>query len=175
MKSTEQNGSTQALAAKKKQRRALIGAISTAGVVGAAKLPGQWTRPVVDQVLLPSHAATTDDSGSSPGANSTSSFITTVTQNCVVTCAQGIMNFYTTSYSADTTVAVVSMFYDGTQIQCTDSLGGMTSTALGGASYCNVYTVPNTQTTFTYLSDYFCSWASSTSNAICTVTQTSSA
>ncbi len=173
MKSTEQNVSTQELATKKKQRRALIGAISTAGVVGAAKLPSQWTRPIVDQVLLPSHAVTTDDSDSS-GATSTSSFITTVTKNCVVTCAEGIMNFYTTSYvTFNTNSAIVSEYNAGSQRQCIDSLGGMTSTALGTSTFYS-YTIPAHQTTNSWYDDYFCSWGSSTSNAICTVTQTSS-
>jgi len=42
--------------AKRAKRRALLGAISGAGMIGAAKLPGQWARPVVDHVLLPAHA-----------------------------------------------------------------------------------------------------------------------
>lgn len=41
----------------KTSRRTLLKAISAAGVVGAAKLPEQWGRPVVDHVLLPAHAA----------------------------------------------------------------------------------------------------------------------
>jgi len=43
--------------APKARRRSLLKAISAAGVVGAAKLPKQWGRPVVDHVLLPAHAA----------------------------------------------------------------------------------------------------------------------
>jgi hypothetical protein len=37
------------------RRRALLGAISAAGVAGAVQLPQQWTRPVVDHVVLPAH------------------------------------------------------------------------------------------------------------------------
>jgi len=38
-------------------RRALLAAISGVGIAGATRLPSQWSRPVVDHVLLPAHAA----------------------------------------------------------------------------------------------------------------------
>lgn len=37
-------------------RRALLAAISGAGVAGAMRLPSQWSRPVVDHIMLPAHA-----------------------------------------------------------------------------------------------------------------------
>ena len=43
---------------KQKQRRAILSAITAAGAVGAAKLPTQWSRPVIDSALLPVHADT---------------------------------------------------------------------------------------------------------------------
>jgi len=42
---------------RRSTRRALLAAISGAGVAGAMRLPSQWSRPVVDHVLLPAHAA----------------------------------------------------------------------------------------------------------------------
>jgi len=42
--------------AKRVKRRVLLAAISAAGLAGTARLPSQWTRPVVDHVLLPAHA-----------------------------------------------------------------------------------------------------------------------
>jgi len=38
------------------RRKLLFGL--TSGVAGASQLPGQWTRPIVDSVLLPAHAQT---------------------------------------------------------------------------------------------------------------------
>jgi len=43
---------------QRQRRRALLAAISAAGVAGGAELPRQWARPVVDHVLLPAHAQT---------------------------------------------------------------------------------------------------------------------
>jgi len=40
------------------RRKLLLGATAVAG--GAAALPTSWTKPVVDTVLLPAHAETTD-------------------------------------------------------------------------------------------------------------------
>ena len=112
----------------KAKRRALLGAISTAGVVGAAKLPGQWTRPVVDHVLLPAHAATTDDTGAAGSGVtgvSTSTFITTVTSNCVVTCtsAYGLHVGRTEAHTANgSAVMLYSNYFSYTQ--CSDPFGG---------------------------------------------------
>ena len=48
------------------QRRAALKCILVSGglVSGTGALPKSWTRPVIDSVVLPSHAATTDDTGS---------------------------------------------------------------------------------------------------------------
>lgn len=40
-------------------RRRLLQAVTAAGIGGAAMLPTQWSRPVVDSVLLPAHAQAT--------------------------------------------------------------------------------------------------------------------
>jgi len=42
---------------RRETRRALLATISGIGLAGAARLPSQWSRPVVDHVLLPAHAA----------------------------------------------------------------------------------------------------------------------
>ena len=47
--------------ARMARRRGLLGVISAVGGVGATKLPEQWTRPVVDSVLLPAHAQSTEE------------------------------------------------------------------------------------------------------------------
>jgi len=49
------------------RRKVLIGL--SGGIIGAIQLPESWTKPVVDAVILPSHAATTDDSGTLPSEN----------------------------------------------------------------------------------------------------------
>ncbi len=52
------------------KRRKLLKSIATLSGVGAAgQLSSTWVKPVVDSVVLPAHATTTDASGSSPGAN----------------------------------------------------------------------------------------------------------
>lgn len=49
-----------------KTRRKLLFAL-TSGIVGASQLPKSWTKPVVNAVLLPAHAQTTDtDAGPTP-------------------------------------------------------------------------------------------------------------
>ena len=51
-------------ATENSRRRALKSALLTGGIVaGSNVLPQKWARPVVDSVILPSHADTTDDSG----------------------------------------------------------------------------------------------------------------
>lgn len=52
-------------------RRRLLQVLSFGGVAAAAKtLPDQWTKPVVDQVLLPAHAQMSPGGGpGGPGAD----------------------------------------------------------------------------------------------------------
>ncbi len=51
------------------RRKVLIGLGS--GLAGVSQLPKAWTKPVVDSVLLPAHATTSDEDGSLPGGNVT--------------------------------------------------------------------------------------------------------
>lgn len=46
------------------RRRTLLAAIATGGAVASSELPGRWSRPLIDSVMLPAHAQTspTDDS-----------------------------------------------------------------------------------------------------------------
>ncbi len=136
----------------KLKRRALLGAISTAGVVGAAKLPGQWTRPVVDHVLLPAHAATTDDTGAAgSGVAGTSTFMTTVTSNCVVTCTSaGALGLDHSTASGAGWVVDRTFYFP--YIQCSDSLGGFTSSYTSSSSY----SFMNPGTSLTSLHDNLC-------------------
>ena len=52
---------------KLKTRRKAVRAIVLGGgaVTGAKGLPSEWSAPLINSVVLPAHAATTDDSGSS--------------------------------------------------------------------------------------------------------------
>ena len=152
----------------KVRRRALLGAISTAGVVGAAKLPGQWTRPVVDHVLLPAHAETTDDSGASGTGAST--FITTITSNCMVSCTSALraeaQQTFPYSQSQGVVQVLITSYYSYTQ--CSDGFGGFTTAVISSDSSSFI--------SLTHASDYFAMYTSSsfTSNAISNVTVTSS-
>ena len=160
------------------RRRALLGAISGAGVVGATKLPGQWTRPVVDHVLLPAHAATTDDTGAAGGGNTTgpSTFITTVTSNCVITCtsANGMYGYQTAPWTgSESTISSIWYTYYVTAnvTQCIDSNGGVTSSYLFTSAYT---ALAGSGATYNGTETSFSSPASYTSNAMCYVTMTSS-
>ncbi|MCP3850972.1 MAG: hypothetical protein GY694_12150 [Gammaproteobacteria bacterium] len=52
-----------------KTRRKLIktAVIGTGVLSSAGAIPRKWSKPVIDSVILPSHAQTTDGSGSNPG------------------------------------------------------------------------------------------------------------
>lgn len=54
-------------------RRKLLKSLAAGTGAAAAgnAMPESWTKPVLDTVVLPSHARTTDDSGSSPGMPTT--------------------------------------------------------------------------------------------------------
>ena len=52
-------------------------AVGAIAVVAGQSLPEAWSKPVVDAVLLPAHAETTDDSGSSGGGVTTTTTTTT--------------------------------------------------------------------------------------------------
>ncbi len=55
-------------ATENSRRRALKSARLTGGIItGSSALPHKWSRPVIDSVILPSHADTTDDTGNLPG------------------------------------------------------------------------------------------------------------
>lgn len=50
------------------RRKLIKSTIIGTGLVGSASaIPSKWAKPVIDSVILPSHALTTDDSDSSPG------------------------------------------------------------------------------------------------------------
>ena len=146
------------------KRRALLGAISTAGVVGAAKLPGQWSQPIVDHVLLPAHAATTDDTGAS------GTFVTTVTSNCVVTCTSARSAVLQDFSSTASGIWLVFRTYYAPYTQCSDSMGGFTSSFLSSAS--TVFTMAFSSSLTSFYSGS--GSVSFTSNVICNVTSASS-
>ena len=55
-------------AMSEKNRRKVLKSIAAGGgaVVIGKSLPDRWAKPVVDAVVLPAHAETTDDTGSQP-------------------------------------------------------------------------------------------------------------
>ncbi len=160
MKSGDQDTFVSQSEHKKAQRRALLGAISTAGVVGATKLPGQWMRPVVDHVLLPAHAATTDDAGAAGS----------YTSNCVVTCTSAHrLELIQTTVASGSLYITVSQFQPYTQ--CSDSFGGFTTSAgsLGSTFSCLVWLGCTTELSGS--TSFYCGAGTSfTSDAICNVT-----
>ena len=65
--------------AENSRRKLLKTAVVGGGVLGASKaMPEKWSKPVVDSVLIPTHAATTG-SGGGPGGGTTAAPVTTVT------------------------------------------------------------------------------------------------
>ena len=59
----------------KSKRRAILKSIAagSGAIVAGKSLPEAWKKPVIDSVVLPAHAVTTDDTGSAPGAPTTPS------------------------------------------------------------------------------------------------------
>jgi len=57
----------------KLNRRKVLASIATGAgaVVAGSALPESWTKPVVNAVILPAHASTTDDTGNLPGGTTT--------------------------------------------------------------------------------------------------------
>lgn len=57
-------GSEREQSLKNTRRRLIVGG----GIIGASgSIPEKWTSSLVETVVLPAHAATTDDTGSNPG------------------------------------------------------------------------------------------------------------
>ncbi len=84
-------------------RRKLLKSIAagSGAVVAGKSLPESWSKPVINSVMLPAHASTTDDSGTSGGDTTTTaaptwysdtlSFIQTDTQNSLLEDALSVL------------------------------------------------------------------------------------
>lgn len=57
------------LDARRKAVRAIV--LGGGAVVGAKSVPSEWAAPIVNSVVLPVHAATTDDTDASSGGQTT--------------------------------------------------------------------------------------------------------
>ena len=128
----------------KSRRKVLLASVAAAGAAG---LPSEWKRPIVDSVLLPAHAQmspsiTTTSMTSSTGSPVTSSFTTqvstTFTTQGVANCIGG--SFETVTVGNFTTATSGVVFYDETRIaeiftSCSDSNGATSSTTTAGFSY----------------------------------------
>jgi hypothetical protein len=66
---------------------------SAAAIVAAQNLPDSWKKPLVDSIVLPAHAATTDDNDSDPGETPT----TTPAAVTTTTAATSTMHVYPTT------------------------------------------------------------------------------
>ena len=56
---------------KEARRKALKSTLIGGAVISTSVVPEKWKKPMLDSVVLPSHATTTDDSSSAGGANTT--------------------------------------------------------------------------------------------------------
>jgi len=125
------------------RRRALLGAISA---IGASQLPGQWSRPVVDHVLLPVHAA-----------RSNGSFDIALT-DCDITCTSAFTVFNVTDgdlsrITFTTTTAVTCLRQPGGAF---DSASGSLSTSQTGEFF-PISTSESNSVSFSFSSSSLCS------------------
>ena len=56
---------------KESRRKALKSTLIGGAVISASVAPDKWKKPVLDSVVLPAHAATTDDTDSGAPGNTT--------------------------------------------------------------------------------------------------------
>lgn len=147
--------------ANKSRRTALLGAI---GVAGAASLPSEWKKPMIDGLVLPAHAQM------SPSVI-TQSATTTITQEQIITITGGVISCtgeYTSAqkYIAGSTYVLpqttamptkagyYSVYFRNpyeSNIICEDAMGGTTlrtSNSFGGEFGTSFYT--DEAITFTY-------------------------
>lgn len=103
------------------RRRALLGAISAAGVAGATQLPQQWSRPVVDNVILPAHAQL------SPAG--------TQTVTCNVTCTDGFAYEYESISSSTSFVNFLGSAYLFTACVSQPEGGDISSTSVFSSTF----------------------------------------
>jgi hypothetical protein len=137
-------------AADKTRRTALLGAI---GIAGAAGLPSEWKKPVIDSLVLPAHAQM------SPTIVSQSSTAATSAEE-VITISEGTVscrNYQTfaTSYVVATKYDTNSSYYVLTigdartaATLCEDGAGGITSRA--STTYFSFTASVSTSGDFTY-------------------------
>lgn len=131
------------------RRRTLLAAIATGGAVASSDLPGRWSRPLIDSVMLPAHAQTspTDDSPSDPSTCTATAIIFdfwllggSITVTAPFTGSIGEIPPSTVTPSAST--GTVRWFYSSTFISGTGTVsasGNSCQTVSRGASS---YTIP---------------------------------
>ena len=156
----------------KSRRRALVASITAAGAAG---LPSEWKRPVVDSILLPAHAQTS--------VTGTSSFTTQITTSFTtiagIFCEDGeIVDQSVTTLSSGTNI-IWTVDDDRTSFaDCTDGFGGQTSTTAttGGftfSGFASATTDVPTNGTFSSISSTFTDGTTSgTSSSFTTITST---
>lgn len=90
-----QNEASQKTEKSMSRRKAVRAIVIGGGVVTGAKgLPSEWAAPVVNSVILPSHAATTDDTDSGAGGNTTAAPTTVAPTTAAPTTTLCPPNYY---------------------------------------------------------------------------------
>ncbi len=82
---------------KESRRRALKSTLIGGAVISTSAAPDKWKKPILDSVMLPAHATTTDETGSgspenttpapTPAPTTTMVYVTTTPQPCNVNCS----------------------------------------------------------------------------------------
>lgn len=114
---------------QKTGRRKLLKSIATgsSAIVAVKSFPETWAKPVVNAVILPTHAATTDDTGSGPGDPTTT---TTTAEPCVI---EGqycwIQNNFIATFDVDANGGITI-----TRVKTTEPNAGRTWTGTGNTS-----------------------------------------
>jgi hypothetical protein len=84
--------------AENSRRKLLKTAVVGGGIIGASKaMPEKWSKPVVDSVLIPAHAATTG-SGGGGGGGTTVGPTTTPDAGCTKKCDASIIDYINLDY-----------------------------------------------------------------------------
>ena len=104
------------------RRHALVASVAAAGAAG---LPSEWKRPVVDSILLPAHAQTSVTGTSSFTTQITTSFTTIADIICEIV-TNGDQSVSTETFSSG--ISVWSLTQTVTLVtDCSDGFGGQSS------------------------------------------------
>ncbi len=121
-------------------RRKLLKSIAagSGAVVAGKSLPESWAKPVINSVVLPAHAATTDDGSGSEGGDQTTAAPTTTEAPCYVRAGSYCGDLTNSS----STIMIVVDSQGGLTISIRRSNGdtwsGTDTTGAGGGEFLDV-------------------------------------